>query len=291
MNKKIYPFYFTWPTLALYAVFFVVPGLMGFYYAFTDWNSYSPDVHFIGLDNFRKLFSSSEHYVSYIYNTIVFTVSTIVLKTVLGLAFALILNEGVRMKNVHRVMIFMPAIVPMLVVGLIFKSVLNPATGLLNETLRFVGLGFLAKQWLVDINWAFKSIIAVDTWKGVGYIMIILLAGLQSISRSYYEAAEIDGAHWWAKLRYITIPLLMPALVVTTVLNLLHGLKVFEIVYVLTNGGPGYATDVLFTVIFKEFSLGRYGFGTALSSVLFVFMTALGYFVIRLMAREEANGQ
>lgn len=291
MNKKIYPFSFTLPTLALYAVFFVIPGLMGFYYAFTDWNSYSSAINFVGLDNFRKLFSASEHYMGYISNTLEFTVSTIVLKTVLGLAFALVLNEGVRMKNVHRVLIFMPAIVPMLVVGLIFKSVLNPATGLLNESLRFVGLGVLAKQWLVDIDWAFKSIIAVDTWKGVGYIMIILLAGLQSISRSYYEAAEIDGAHWWAKLRFITIPLLMPALIVTTVLNLLHGLKVFEVVYVLTNGGPGYATDVLFTVIFKEFSLGRYGVGTALSSVLFVFMTAAGYFVIRLMAREEENGQ
>jgi raffinose/stachyose/melibiose transport system permease protein len=289
LKNKTYPIYFTFATIALYLVFFIAPGLMGFYYSFTDWNSYSDVISFVGFDNFKTIFSSDENYLSYIYNTLNFTVSTVVLKTTLGLLFALILNEGIKFKGFHRVMIFMPSIIPMLVVGLIFKSVLNPATGLLNETLRAIGLDFFTQKWLVDVNWAFKSIIAVDTWKGVGYIMIILLAGLQSISRTYYEAAEIDGANAWQKLKAVTIPLLMPALVVTTVLNLLHGLKVFEVVYVLTNGGPGYATDVLYTSIFKEFSMGRYGVGTAISSLLFLFMVLVGYFVIRLMAREEAD--
>ncbi|KQO01389.1 carbohydrate ABC transporter permease [Paenibacillus sp. Leaf72] len=291
MRNKIYPFYFAVGTVGVYFIFFVVPGLMGFYYSLTDWNSYSDTITFIGLDNFKTLFSSGENYVSYIINTLNFTASTVILKTAIGLLFALILNEGIKLKGFHRVMIFMPSIVPMLVVGLIFKSILNPATGLLNEALRWLGLDFMAQKWLVDANWAFKSIIGVDTWKGAGYIMIILLAGLQSISRSYYEAAEIDGANSWHKFKYVTLPLLMPALVVTTVLNLLHGLKVFEAVYVLTNGGPGYATDVLYTAIFKEFSMGRYGVGTALSSLLFLFMTIVGYFVIRLMAREEGRDQ
>lgn len=286
MLNKIYPSYFAWAALGLYVVFFIIPGIMGFYYSFTDWNSYSDEVNFIGWDNFKVLFDVEENYLGFIKNTLVFTVSTVILKTALGLAFALVLKEGVFAKGFHRVMIFMPAIVPMLVVGLIFKSVLNPSTGLLNETLRFIGLDFMAQKWLVDLNWAFKSIIAVDTWKGVGYIMIILLAGLQSISSSYYEAAKIDGAGAWQQFRYITVPMLLPALVVTTVLNLLHGLKVFEVVYVLTNGGPGYATDVLYTVIFKEFSMGRYGVGTALSSLLFVVMVVAGYFVIRLMTRR-----
>lgn len=289
MNNKIYPSYFSWATLGLYLVFFIVPGLMGFYYSFTDWNMYSSEIQLIGFDNFSSLFSADEKYMKFIMNTLNFTLSTVILKTLLGLAFAIALNEGIRMKGFHRVMIFMPAIVPMLVVGLIFKSVLNPATGLLNESLRVIGLDVLTQKWLVDVNWAFKSIIAVDTWKGVGYIMIILLAGLQSISKTYYEAAQIDGANSWQKFKYVTVPLLMPALVVTTVLNLLHGLKVFEVVYVLTNGGPGYATDVLYTTIFKEFSQGRYGVGTALSTVLFLFMTIVGYFVIRLMAKEEEH--
>lgn len=289
MSHKSYPFYFSIVTLIIYTIFFIVPGLMGIYYSFTDWNSYTTEINFIGLDNFKKLFANDANYLGFIENTLVFTVSTVILKTVLGLLFAIALNEGIRMKGFHRIALFLPSIVPMLVVGLIFKSVLNPATGLLNQTLRALGLDIFAQKWLVDIAWAFKSIIAVDVWKGVGYIMIILLAGLQSISKTYYEAASIDGANVWQKLLHITIPLLVPALVVTTVLNLLHGLKVFEAVYVLTNGGPGYATDVMYTAIFKEFSTGNYGMGTTLSTVLFVVMTILGYFVIRLMAREESE--
>jgi len=286
MNRTSYPLYFTVAALAVYTVFFVLPGVMGIFYSFTDWNSYTDEINFIGFKNLAGIFSLEGRYLGFIRNTVVFTIATVVLKTVLGLLFAILLNEGIRMKGFHRVMLFMPAIVPMLVVGLIFKSILHPATGLLNESLRAIGLDFLAQKWLTDLNWAFKSIIAVDTWKGVGYIMVIILAGLQSIDRTYYEAASIDGANFWQRLLKITIPLIVPALVVTTVLNLLHGLKVFEVVYVLTNGGPGYATDVMYTAIFKEFSNGNYGMGTALSSVLFVVMTVLGYFVIRLMSRE-----
>lgn len=289
LRSKTYPFYFTLITLVLYIIFFVVPGLMGIFYSFTDWNSYSDKINFIGFDNFKTIFSSGEHYMSYIWNTLKFTFATVILKTALGLAFALILNEGIRMKGFHRVMLFMPSIIPMIVVGLIFKSILNPATGLLNESLRYIGLDFLTQKWLVDIQWAFKTIIGVDTWKGVGYIMIILLAGLQSIDKSYYEAAAMDGANAWNRFKSVTLPLLAPSLVVTTVLNLLYGLKVFEVVYVLTNGGPGYATDVLYTSIFKEFSMGRYGVGTTISSLLFLFMTIVGYFVIRLMGREESD--
>ena len=181
---------------------------------------------------------------------------------------------------------YLPAVLPMLVVALVFKSILNPATGLLNESLRSVGLGFLAQKWLVDVHWALPSVIGVDTWRGVGYIMVILIAGLQAIPREYYEAAAIDGASGWASFWRITIPLLMPVLTVTTVLNLLYGLKVFDIVFVLTNGGPGRATDTVYTAIFEEFSKGRYGVATTLSTILFFIMIVLGYFVIRLMHRE-----
>jgi raffinose/stachyose/melibiose transport system permease protein len=179
-------------------------------------------------------------------------------------------------------MIFLPAVLPTLVVALIFRSILNPATGLLNTFLRGIGLDSAAKPWLVDPHIALYSVIGVDTWKGVGYIMVILLAGLQTIPREYYEAAQVDGANAWSRFRHITLPLLMPAIVVVTVLNVLYGLRVFDIVYALTNGGPGYATEVLSTEIFKAFSQGQYGLGTAVSSILFVF-------VIRLLEREPAG--
>lgn len=288
MKNKVYPFYFVLGALTLYLLFVVVPSFMGFYYAFTDWNSYSSDVHFVGLANFELIFSSSQGYLHSIWNTILFTIVTIVVKTVIALGLALLLTQAVkRLTSLHRAMMYLPAVLPMLAVSLIFKSILNPAIGLLNTFLRGAGLGFLAQQWLVDIHWAMPSVIAVDTWKGVGYLMVILIAGIQAIPSEYFEAAAIDGASGWNTFRYIMLPMLRPVLVVTTVLNLLYGLKVFDIIFVLTHGGPGHATDTVYTIIFDEFSKGRYGVATALSSLLFLAMIGLGYFVIRLMDRGE----
>lgn len=288
MKGKIYPFYFTGAALLLYLTFYVLPSLMGFYFAFTDWNSYTTQIHFVGLENFKIIFSAGKGYLHYIQNTIIFTIVTIVLKTIIALALALLLTKGIqRLANFHRAIIYLPAVLPMLVIALVFKSILNPATGLLNTSLRAVGLDFLAQKWLVDIHWAMPSVIAVDTWRGVGYIMVILIAGIQAISKDYYEAASIDGASGWRSFWHITLPLLMPVLTVTTVLNLLYGLKVFDIVFVLTNGGPGRATDTVYTAIFEDFSKGRYGVATALSSLLFGVMVFFGYFVIRLMHRKE----
>jgi raffinose/stachyose/melibiose transport system permease protein len=290
LHNKVYPFYFTLGALTLYIVFFVIPAVMGLGYAFTDWNRYSTKVHYVGLENFGTLLSSGNNYIDYAWNTVVFTLITIVLKTVLGLAFALLLHSGVKhLRSLYRLIIFLPAVLPMVVVGIIFKSVLNPRRGLLNESLRTMGLGAWTQQWLTDPRIALPSIIGVDTWKGAGYIMVILLAGLQTIPAEYYEAAQIDGANALARLRHLTIPLLRPALVVATVLNILYGLKIFDMVYVLTNGGPGYSTEVLYTAIFKEFSKGRYGIGTAISSVLFLVMAFIGYFVIRLMEQGRTN--
>lgn len=290
LHNKVYPFYFILGTLILYTVFFVIPAVMGLGYAFTDWNRYSSNVNYVGLENFRALFSSRDNYIDYAGNTFVFTLTTIILKTVLGLSFALLLHNGIKhLRSLYRLIIFLPAVLPMVVVGIIFHSVLNPRRGLLNEFLRAVGLSELTQQWLTDPDVALFSIIGVDTWKGAGYIMVILLAGLQTIPDEYYEAAQIDGAGALARLRHLTIPLLMPALIVSTVLNILYGLRIFDVVYVLTNGGPGYSTEVLYTAIFKEFSKGRYGIGTTMSSLLFFVMVGIGYFVIRLMEQGRTN--
>lgn len=288
--RSRYPLYFAMPALAVYLVFVIVPAVTGIGYSFTDWNAYNKSVNFVGFDNFAEIFSPDENYLLFLRNTLVFTVVSIILKTVIALALALLLNDTVkRLAHLYRVFIFLPAILPTLIVALIFKSILHPSNGILNQSLRAVGLDVLAQRWLVDPSIALFSVIGVDTWKGVGYIMVILLAGLQSIPRDYYEAAEIDGANAWQKLRFVTIPMLMPAIAVITALNVLHGLRVFDIVYALTNGGPGYATEVLYTVIFKAFSQGRYGLGTALSTVLLVILLVAGYFVIRLLDREPAQ--
>ena len=290
MKNKVYPRYFMLGALILYVTFVVLPGFMGIAYSFTDWNSYSSEVNFIGFDNFRTIFSNGENYLRFIFNTLSFSVWTITLKTIIALFLAVLLNYGVgRFAHLYRTIIYLPVVLPTIAVGLIFRSILNPRSGILNEFFRSVGLGALALPWLVDPKIAMASIIGVDTWKGVGYIMVILLAGLQTIPKDYYEAAEIDGASSTARFRYITLPLLVPALTVVTVLNLLYGLRVFDIVYVLTGGGPGYATDVVSTVVLDEFSKGRYGVGTALSTVMFVFMSVVGFFIVRRLTRDPVE--
>jgi len=287
MKNKIYPFYFSVGAIILYSLFMVIPGLMGFYLSFTDWNRYSPEINFVGFKNFVLIFSRQNYWHS-ISNTIIFTIVTIALKTAIALMLALLLARGLkRFFNFHRVIIYLPAIIPMLVVGIVFKSILHPTTGVLNEFLRGIGLNFLAQRWLTNPDIALYSVIFVDTWKGVGFIMVIFIAGLQAIPSEYYEAAQIDGANKWNELWKITLPLLMPTLTVTTVLNLLYGLKVFDIVWVLTNGGPGYATETVYTVVFKEFSKGRYGVSTALSTLLFAIMAICGYWLIRAMHNQE----
>ena len=288
MQARAYPTWFAGGALLLYGVFVLLPSLLGLGFSFTDWNSYSSDIHWVGVENFAAILDPGANYLSAIQNTVLFTVATIICKTVIALGLAILLTNGVRrFSYVYRAIIFLPAVLPILVVGLIFQSVLEPESGLLNATLRMVGLGGLAQQWLTDVSLAIWSVIGVDTWRGVGYIMVILIAGLQAIPREYYEAASIDGASGIQAFRRITLPLLMPVLSVVTVLNLLYGLRVFDMVFVLTNGGPGYATQTAYTTIFDDFSRGRYGVATALSTVFFVAMLVLSFVTIRIMDRKE----
>ncbi len=291
MNKsKLYPLWFAAGALIIYSVLFVVPGIIGIGYSFTDWSAYSDELNFVGLSNFKVIYSADEVYMKIISNTLLFTLITTVLKNVFGLALAILMTRTIKLLNFHRGVMFMPSVLSTLILGMIFSSILNPADGLLNTFFRSMGLDFLALQWLTSPKYAFGTVMAVDIWRGTGYIMTILIAGLLSISTEYYEAASIDGASGWQKFRYITLPLLMPTLATTTVLNVIYGLKVFDMIYAMTNGGPGKATtEVLYTEVFKKFGTGQYAIGTALSSVMFVFMVVIGIYMIRIMTRNEVQ--
>ena len=287
----MYPAYFLIGSLLLFGVLYLLPSILGIGYSFTDWSAYSDEVNFLGFgrmfDNYLKAFSD-EKYIGYLGNTLLFTFVTTIVKDVVGLALAVLLIGRIKFLNFHRAVLFIPAVLSALIVGMIFRSVLNPEVGLLNSFLR--QLGIEGPQWLTNPDIAFWSVMAVDIWKGMGYIMTIFIAGLMSISPTYYEAADIDGAGGWQKFRWITLPMLMPTLTVATVLNVIYGLRVFDIVYALTNGGPGYATEVLYTGIYKEFGYGKFAMGTTLSTIMFVVMVIVGYFLIRSMNRNEVEG-
>ena len=288
-KSKIYPWYFAIGALIIYSALYVLPGLVGIGYSFTDWSSYSTEVHFVGLENFRQILGSNESYMKYIGNTLLFTVVTTVMKTGLALIFALALSKDIKLKNFHRGVMYMPSVLSILIIGLVFTSILNPKTGLLNEFLRTIGMEGLTQKWLTDTKIAFFSVMGVDVWRGTGYIMTILIVGILSISTTYYEAAGIDGAGGWKKFTKITLPLLRPTLAVTVVLNVLYGLKVFDMVYALTNGGPGHTTEVMYTAVFKQFSQGMYAVGTTISSIMFVFMVIIGFFMIRVLTGNEVK--
>ena len=291
MNKnKIYPLHFAAGMILIYSIFVFLPGMLGIYYSFTDWNSFDDTLHFIGFDNYNTIFKGDPLYLFYIGNTLKFTLVTTLVKTLTGFALALILtNERVRFRDVHRTIIFSPQVLSFLIVGLIFRSLMHPSKGFINVSLEKMNLGFMAQNWLGSIDWAFTSVMAVDVWKGAGYIMVVLIAGLNSIPKVYHEVAQIDGAGYFRRLAHITIPLLMPSITVVTVLNITYGLRVFDSIYVLTNGGPGYATGVVNTAVFKEFSNGRFGLGTAMSSLLFLFILLISYFLIKGLNKKEVE--
>ncbi len=288
MNKsRIYPWYFALGAVLIYTLLSVMPGIMGICYSFTDWSAYSKEIHFVGFKNFAAVFSSENDYLTYITNTVKFTIITVIAKTGLGLLFAVALSKNIKFKNFHRGILYMPSVFPILVTGLVFTSILNPKTGFLNEFLRTVGLDFLTRKWLVDPKIAFYSVMAVDIWRGVGYIMTLLIAGILAIPDTYFEAAAIDGAGAWQRFRYVTLPMLRQTLAVTLVLNVIYGLKIFDMVYALTNGGPGHRTEVLYTAVYKMMSKGLYAEGTTISSVLFIFMLLTGFFMVKVLTKDE----
>ena len=289
-RKKLYPWYFAAGAALVYFLLCFLPGVLGIGYSFTDWNNFTDEINFVGLTNYKQIFEGNSEYGKYIFNTVVFTIVTTTAKTVVGLALALLLTQKfIKCKNFQRMIIFSPQVMSYLVVGLVFKSMLHPTTGFLNNFLRSIGLDALAKNWLTDLNLVFPTVMTVDTWKGMGYIMVVEIAGLLSIAPEYYEAASIDGASFFQKFRCITLPLLKPVLVNVTVLNVTYGLRVFDMIYSLTNGGPGNATGVINTAVYKEFSKGNLAMGTTLSSVLFFLMLALLYFIIKSMENKEVE--
>ncbi|QIZ10371.1 sugar ABC transporter permease [Priestia megaterium] len=285
-TNKIYPWYFSSGAIILYTIFIVVPSLIGIYYSFTDWNSYDVNKNFIGIENYKNIIFGDHVYLEFIKNTLIFTIFTTLAKTVLGLFVAILLVSGVKAANLHRMIIFSPQVLSFLIVGLVFKSLLDPNNGFVNTTLRSLGLDFMAHSWLGSLTWAMPSVMGVDTWKGMGYIMVLFIAGLLAIPKELYEASEMDGAGFFQRLFRITLPMLFPTVMIATVLNLTYGLRVFDIIYVLTNGGPGSATDVINTAVYSAFAKGYWGLGSALSTILFVIMAIASVFIIRIMNRK-----
>lgn len=281
-KKRIYSLWFVVPAMIIFTVFFIVPMLISFFFSLTVWDFVN--FRFVGLDNF-KMFLSERSLSGSIWNTFIYATATCILKVVIGIVLAVFLTSALRVKGILRSVVFFPNLVSTIAVGITFTALMHPTKGLFNKVLSFIGLGTI--NWLGNPDIALFSVIGADVWKGVGFATVIYIAGIQSIDRSYYEAASIDGANGWKQFLNITIPLCRPAMNSVIILAFIGGMRTFDLIWAMTNGGPGFATDVVASIVYKQYAAGFYGLSTA-GNVIMLFMIAVIVFPLqRFLFRKE----
>lgn len=283
-KKNIYSGWFIVPSMLIYIVMFIIPLACSLFFSLTVWNFNG--FEFIGLENFKMFFSERSLSIG-VKNTLVYAAITCFSKVVLGFFIAVFLNSGIKSKNVLRAVIFFPHLVSTIAVGVTFRALMHPSKGLLNMVLTTLGLP--AVNWLGDTNLALFSVIAVDVWKGLGVATVIYVAGLQAIDKAYYEAAEIDGASAWQRLKYITVPLVRPAMNSVIILMLVGGLRWFDLIWSMTEGGPGFATDVLASIVYKQYAAGFYGLSTAGNVIMFVLIAIIVFPLQKFLLSKEVE--
>lgn len=264
----LYTLFFIAPAFILFTLFIIVPTLSSVYYSLTSWDGVSPNIKFVGLANFKEIFTSAR-FGNALKNTIILTVFITVLENIFALGLALVVDHVRWGKNLFRSAFYVPVLISGIVSGFIWKIMYNYNFGTFNAVLKGLGLQDLRQDWLGNTGMVLFMVGIVLIWKGVGYYMIIYLASLQSVSQDLIEAAQIDGASPWQRFRAITIPMISGAFTINFTLSLINGLKVFDQINVMTDGGPGFTTETLVYLLYKVgFNEGRQGFGTAVGLML-----------------------
>jgi len=277
------------PIVIFFVVFVGYPFLRSFYLSLTSWSGFGTP-QFVGLRNFT-LMADDPVFWKALGNTFLFTAATTVLQTVLPLLLAVLLNKGWRLGVLFRTLIFIPAVISLVVTGVLWQLIYEPNFGSLNEILRRIGLGALAHAWLGDPHTVLPALIVVSLWQSVGLFMLIFLAGLQGIDPTLYEQASIDGAGGRAKFFHITVPMLRVVSGVVILLNLINGFKTFDLIYVMTGGGPNRASEVLGTYLYglafgsTAGGVPALGYATAISMVIFVLCLAATVIQLRVARR------
>ncbi len=283
LKDKAYPHAFYIPAAIVYAVLFIVPTGMAFFFSLTRWSLF--DWEFIGFENF-VLFFNRPALVSSMRNTLIYAVVTSGLKVVIGLSLAVLFTSMIRLKTVMRSMVFFPVIVSIVAVGITFKILMHPSEGLINKTIAL--LGGVGPAWLTDPQIALLSVALVDVWRGVGIALVIFIAGIVSIPEEYTDAVRIDGGAW-ARFRHVIVPLSRNATFTVILLSLIGGLRSFDLIWTMTGGGPGFTTDVVASAIFKQYQAGFYGLSTAGNVILFIAVSIIVFPLMRYFNRKELD--
>ena len=275
---------FILPALIIYLLFSIIPFLYTIYYSFTDYTDMNPiNLHFVGLKNYIKVLQTPVMLAA-IKNSVIYAILLTGFQTLLGLPLAFVLNQKLKSRNLLRAVFFFPAVFSSLIIGYLWNFIMSSSDfGLINNILHQLGLGTL--NFFTSKN-ALYSVILTQIWQWTGWAMVIFLANLQSISPDLYEAAEIDGANGLKKFMYVTLPLMCPSVKIVIVTGLIGGMKVFDIIYSMTSGGPGDATQTVMTVMMKKgISEGFYSTGSAFGVCFFIIVLAISAIVTKLMGK------
>ena len=279
---------FIFPGLSIYLIFVLIPMVETFRLSFFKWNGFSLNQTFVAFENYARLFQDSQFFKSILHNS-VFLIFYSLLPILLGLFLANILGRKITNGLTgFRVILFLPQVLSMVVVGITWRWIFNPAFGPLNVILKSIGLDSLAGQWLGDFNLALPSVGIIGTWVMYGFSMVLFLAGMQRIPLEYFEAAQLDGAGEFQQFIFITLPSLIPEIGVALITTIIAAVRVFDLVYVTTRGGPGDQTLVTSFLIYRAaFLQNQVGYAAAVASIMTMLILIITFFITRIQRSAQ----
>jgi multiple sugar transport system permease protein len=284
MRREWTAYLFNAPGLILFAIFTVYALYTSFMLSFHEWNLIGDDKRFIGLDNYREVLQD-ENFHEAIRNTVYFTVVSVPVTMIIAMFLAILLNTQIRGLAIFRTAFYLPVITPLVVAAIIWSWLYQADTGLLNYYLQQLGIIEEPVYWLGNRETAMPAVIAMNVWKGIGFNMIVYLAGLQAVPQEFYEAAEVDGAGWWDRFRRITLPLIAPTTFFLLVINTVGAMKAFTQVFVMTQGGPpgpgGATTTIVYWIYQQAFVYFKMGYASALAYTTFFLLFAVSFMQFR----------
>lgn len=274
------------PALLIYLIFSIIPILISIYYSFMDWNGFGP-MEFVGLQNFIDIAKDPIFWKS-VKNNIFVVIASVFGQIPIALGLALLLNRKLKGAKIFRTIGFMPVVISTVVISLTWNMLLNSEFGFVNQLLKVIGLESWAQNWLGDPKLAMISVCITIIWQFVGLYFIIFLAALQNVPGEVLEAAEIDGASGWKRTLFITIPMIWDTIILAVILCISGSLKTFDLIYVMTNGGPAHSTEVMAIYMYeKTFSSMKYGYGSAVSLYIFAFSLLLIWITKMVLQRKS----
>lgn len=287
---RLQPYLFMLPAILILLFIYAAPMLASIFLSFTDWNGISREFNMVGFSNYARVFTNSA-LVAPLKNTLIFTVVTVIFQCSLGLLLALALNRSFRGRDALRAIFFLPCVVSMVAIGYAWSLIYNPVTGPLKKIADSMGWEWLSSiKWLSNPKLVLYSICIVNIWQWTGWSMVIYIAGLQAIPDNLYEAAAIDGAGAFQRFWNVTVPQILPSVTINVVMTTIGGLKAYDLMYVMTGGGPGHASQTFgMLVVDTLFNQNKAGLGSALSMVMFAMVLIVSVLQNTLLSSKEES--